>query len=373
MEKKEFKVTPWEVSGNINYEKLIKEFGLQPFHDLPKEFQDNYLFGRKIIFAQRDFNKIIESVKNKKPFIMMTGLMPSGKFHFGHKIIADQIIFYQSLGAKIYLTVADIEAYNTRNPNLKKLYETAINEYLLNYIALGLDIKKLDFYFQSQRSKDGKKSNAYYSLASMFSRHVTYNEFKALYGEDITPAKMSSSLLQASDMFHPQLPEFEGPIPTVVPVGADQDVHIRFARGITQKFKEFKFIPISSTCNLFLPGLKGGKMSSSDQLSYVALTDSLEEAENKIKKYAFSGGQSTIEEHRKKGGNPDIDVSFQMLKYGLEQNDKKLNEIYQDYKSGKLLTSELKEITIKKLKEFLKKHQEKRENAKKIIDKFIYK
>src|SRR3989338_4148883 len=168
-----FVVNPWEVSGTVDYDKLMKDFGIGPMASFVEKLPKNILFSRGVVYGQRDFSRIAEAIAKKKKFVMMTGLMPSGKFHFGHKIIADQIIFYQSLGAKIYLTVADIEAYNTRNPNLKKLYETAINEYLLNYIALGLDIKKLDFYFQSQRSKDGKKSNAYYSLASMFSRHVT--------------------------------------------------------------------------------------------------------------------------------------------------------------------------------------------------------
>jgi tryptophanyl-tRNA synthetase len=120
-------------------------------------------------------------------------------------MVADQIIFYQSLGAKIYLTVADIEAYNSRIPDMKQLRETAIKEYLTNYVALGLDLKKCDFYFQSKRSEDGTKSNAYYSLANMLARHVTFNEMQAIYGE-LSPGKMSSALLQASDMLHPSFP-----------------------------------------------------------------------------------------------------------------------------------------------------------------------
>ena len=161
------KVTPWEIKGKVDYNKLIKEFGLQPFRSVPKKFEDSLLFRRGIIFAHRDFKKISDAVEKKKPFVMMTGLMPSGKFHFGHKVVADQIIFYQKLGAKVYLTVADIEAYNSRNPDMKELRKVAIEEYLTNYVALGLNLKKCDFYFQSKRSNDGKKSNAYYSLAEM--------------------------------------------------------------------------------------------------------------------------------------------------------------------------------------------------------------
>ena len=365
------KVTPWEVKGKIDYEKLIKDFGLKPLQHLPKQFNKEVLFRRNIVFAHRDFKQIAEAIEKKKPFVMMTGLMPSGKFHFGHKMVADQIIFYQKLGAKIYLAVADIEAYNSRNPNMEELRETAVKEYLTNYVALGLDLKKCDFYFQSKRSKDGKKANAYYSLANMLSRHATFNEFRSIYG-DISPAKMSSSLLQAADMLHPQLKEFEGKsVPTVIPVGSDQDPHLRLARDVSQRIKQFKFKQLSSTYHKFLPGLKGGKMSSSDPTSYIALSDTSEEAARKIKKYAFSGGQPTIEEHRKKGGNPDVDVSFQMLNYGLEPNDKKLEKIYDNYKSGKLLSGELKNILIEKISVFLKQHQKERKKAEKVVKKFI--
>ncbi|MFC1686918.1 tryptophan--tRNA ligase [Nanoarchaeota archaeon] len=365
------KVTPWEVKGKIDYDKLIKEFGLRPLSHLPKKFQENVLFRREIVFAHRDFHRIVEAIEKKKPFAMMTGLMPSGKFHFGHKMVADQIIFYQSLGAKIYVAVADIEAYNSRNPDMKELRETAIKEYLTNYVALGLKLKNCDFYFQSKRSKDGKKANAYYSLANMLARHATFNEFKAIYGE-ISPGKMSSSLLQAADMLHPQLKEFEGkPLPVVVPVGADQDPHLRLARDVSQRIKEFKFVQLSSTYHKFIPGLKGEKMSSSNPMSYIALTDSPEEAGRKIKKYAFSGGRATLEEHRKKGGDPDVDVAFQMLKYGLEPDDKKLKKIYNNYKSGKLFTGELKQIAVEKITSFLKSHQKKRKLAEKQVDKFL--
>ena len=114
-------------------------------------------------------------------------------------------------------------------------------------------------------------------------------------------------------------------------------------------------------------------MSSSDENSYIAMTDSVKEVEMKIRKYAFSGGRDTIEEHRKKGGNPDVDVSFQYLKMFFEPDDKKLKKIEEDYRSGKLSTGELKEYLIKKINAFLKGHQKKREEAKKLVDKFIYK
>jgi len=367
MKKDEF--NPWEVKGDINYTKLIKDFGLSEIKELPEVFNKEILFKRKFVFAHRDIQRILEVIKNKKKFVMMTGLMPTGKFHLGHMMLAKQMIFYQNLGAKIYIAVADIEAYNARGQSLEESRKIAFEEYISNYIALGLKPENCQIYFQSNRSKNAKKANAYYCLQNILAKHATFNEFKAVYGE-ITPGKMLASLLQATDMLHAQLKEFEGLCPVLVPVGIDQDPHLRLARDISKRIKNPQFIQLSSSYHTFLPGLKEGKMSASDINSFIALTDDKKTVKTKINKYAFSGGQPTLEEHKKKGGNPDIDVSYQYLRF-LEQDDKKLEEIYNSYKSGSLSTGELKKITIEKINTFLKEHQQKIKSAKSKIDKYL--
>lgn len=367
MKKKEI-FNPWEVFGEINYSKLIKEFGVSPIKELPGIFNENILFRRGFVFAARDIGRILARIHDKKDFVVMTGLMPTGNFHIGHALVIKQVLFYQNLGAKVYITVADLEAYNARGQSLVESRKIAM-EYLADYVALGLDLSKCDIYFQSERSRDGKRASAYYQLQNEFARHSTFNEFKGVYGE-ITPGKMLAALLQASDMYHPQTEEFEGkPIPTIVPAGIDQDPHIRLARDVARRFNN-KFIPISSSYHLFLPGLKGGKMSASDPNSYISFTDGPSQIKNKINKYAFSGGQKTLEEHREKGGNPDIDVSYQYLRL-FEEDDEKLREIYESYKSGILLTGDLKKYAIEKVSAFMVDHQKKRTSAKKKVEKFF--
>ncbi|MEK6848184.1 MAG: tryptophan--tRNA ligase, partial [Nanoarchaeota archaeon] len=122
-----------------------------------------------------------------------------------------------------------------------------------------------------------------------------------------------------------------------------------------------------------IPSLYGDAKMSSSKEGSIFLTDSADEVEKKIKKYAFSGGQATIDLHRAKGANTDVDVSFQYLKMFFEPDDKKLAKIEQDYKSGKMLTSEIKEILIEKINAFLKQHQKEREKAKLKISRFILK
>ncbi|MBI2110224.1 tryptophan--tRNA ligase [Candidatus Woesearchaeota archaeon] len=360
-------IDPWKSVIIKDYDKAITELGIEPISTILKKLpQQHHYFTRHLVFGHKSLQIVLEAVKQKKPFVMMTGLMPSGKFHFGHKIIADLMLYFQSLGAECYITVADIESYLMRNIPLAEARKIAIEEYLINYIALGLQPRKTTFYFQSE----GPKS--YMNLSKFVAKKTTLNELKDIYGE-MTTDKLIAVLTQIADILHPQLDENDGPKPTVVPVGVDQLPHINLSRDIATRFKaEYRFIQPSAIFSKMLPGLKGGKMSSSDPDSAIFLTDTPETVAKKIHKYAFSGGQATIEEHRKKGGNPDIDICYQWLTF-LEEDDKKLEKIYNDYKTGKLLTSELKEITIKKINMFLKEHQKKREQAKKKINQFIYK
>ncbi len=368
------RIDPWSQAGIKDYGRLIEEFGIEPFRSVVKKVPEPHLYMRRgVIFGHRDFGKIADCMRKRKPFVMLTGLMPSGKFHLGHKMVADEFIYLQRQGAKTYIVVADVEAYNMRGQSLEQLRKTAIEEYLINYIALGLKPKGCHFYFQSNRSTDAEKSNAFYRLIGIVSNRVTMNEMKAIYGA-LSPGKIMSVLTQVADILHPQLPEFEGKMPTVVPVGVDQDPHIKLTRDIAARLNKtghFRFEAPSSSYHEFMRGLKGGKMSSSDPFSYIALTDNPKTVKEKVMKYAFSGGQPTIEEHRKKGGDPDIDVSFQMLYFMFEPDDRKIERMRQDYRSGALLTGELKQILVEKLTAFLADHQRKRDKARKQVGKFL--
>lgn len=356
-------IDPWSGEGVKDYGRLIREFGIQPMEPLLKKIPDPLpMMRREIIFGHRDFNVVLDAIKKKKPWAMMTGLMPTGHFHIGHMMLAQQIIYYQKLGGKIYLCVADIEAHNVRGFDFGELRKNAIEQYLVNFIALGLKPKRIDFYFQSDRT------NSYYKLAATIGRKTTYNEMKAIYG-DISPAKTVSALIQVADILHPQLEEYGGPKPVIVPIGVDQDPHIRLTRDLASRMGGF-ILP-AATFHMFMPGLKGGKMSSSDPYSYIALTDTPKEAKKKIFKYAFSGGANNVEEHRKKGGNTEVDVSYQYLRFLFEPDDSKLARIKNEYESGRMLTGELKTILVEKLSKFLESHAKKREKAKGMVNRFL--
>jgi tryptophanyl-tRNA synthetase len=213
-----------------------------------------------------------------------------------------------------------------------------------------------------------------YKQACRVAKKITFSTAKAVFGfnNETNVGSIFYTAMQSVPAFLPSVLEGRN-IPCLIPHAIDQDAHFRVARDVLPKLGYYKPAAIH---DMFLPGLGGmmeqGKMSSSEQRTAIFTTDSPAVVRDKINKYAFSGGQSTIEEQRKKGGNPDVDVSYRWLTF-FEEDDKKLKEIYEDYKSGKMLTGELKAILIEKINAFLKQHQEKREKAKKELDRFIFK
>jgi tryptophanyl-tRNA synthetase len=360
---------PWTVGEIADYGKLMREFGMESFDRYQEKFDTFRYMRRGIIFGQRDFGRIADAMDKKKPYAMMTGLMPSGNFHMGHKMVADEIIWFQERGADIYICAADIESYLMRDIGFEEAKRIAVEEYLTNYLALGLKPKNLHFWFQSDYI------NEYYRLRDMAAKRVTFNELTAIYGE-LSPGKIVSVLSQVADILHPQLEMFGGPKPVVVPVGADQDPHIRLTRDIASRLNaereggkaDYKCIPPSATYHKFMGGLQGGKMSSSDPKSHIALSEKPESAKKKIMS-AKTGGRMSVEEQKKLGGEPDKCMIYELYLYHLIEDDIELSRIYNECKSGKLLCGEDKRHCAELIGRFLEKHQEKmekcQENAKK--------
>ena len=236
---------------------------------------------------------------------------------------------------------------------------------MLDVIALGFNPKKTKFLI------DTKDAGLMYKEACKVAKKINFSMVKAAFGlnDQSNIGSIFYTSMQTVPAFLPSVLKNKN-IPCLIPHAVDQDPHFRLTRDILPKLGYYK--PASIQC-VFMPPLSGtaGKMSASEEQSTIYTVDSPEEVEKKIKKYAFSGGRDTLEEHRKLGGNPDIDVSYQYLRMMFEPDDKKLQKIYDDYKSGKLLTGELKQILIEKVNSFLKQHQKNREKAKKTINKFL--
>lgn len=356
---------PW-TADSFDYDKIIKQFGIQDFEEELKKIKNPHrLMRRGIIFGHRDFGEIIKLINSNKPFAVVTGMMPSGPMHIGHKMVIDQLIWYHNQGAKLSIPIADLEAYAARGISFEKGKQLAIDEYLTNYIALGLDLTSDDInvYLQS-------KNSILHNLSFRASLKANFNEMKAIYG--FTPstnlAHVNSPLIQVADILMPQVEENGGPINTLVPVGIDQDPHLRLTRDITNKLKdELGFIIPSSTYHRFLTGLTGDKMSSSKPKTAIYLNDSTKDAVKKLKS-AKTGGRESLAEQKEKGGQPDQCVIFEMLLYHLIDDDNELKKIRDECLNGTLLCGVCKNKTCELLEEFLDNHHSKQEEAHEIAE-----
>ena len=326
---------------------------------------------RKVFFANRDIDKILDEYEKGNKFFLYTGRSPSGPIHLGHMLPWVFTKWLQDkFNVELYFQFPDDEKFLFKKKLEYEEVQKWTHENMLDVIALGFDPKKTHFLI------DTKHASILYPEAIKVAKKITYSTVKAAFGFDDSKniGEIFYTSMQAAPVMVPGTLKKNKKIPCLIPLAVDQDPHFRIARDV---YPRLGFPKPAIIHTMFLPPLTGteGKMNtSSNQESSAILTiDSPKEVERKIKKYAFSGGKDTIEEHRKHGGNPDVDVSFQYLRMFFEPDDKKLEKIYNDYKSGKLLTSELKQILIDKVNAFLKEHQKKRELAKNQVDKFIMK
>ncbi|HWH08227.1 MAG TPA: tryptophan--tRNA ligase [Candidatus Thermoplasmatota archaeon] len=494
------RIDPWASSQSTDYARLREEFGIQAFDPdvLP---EPSPLMQRGVIFGHRGFGPVARAIRRADPWGVLTGLMPSGPMHFGHKLVMDQVTYYQRLGADVTLCIADIEAWATRGMSLEKARDIALTHYIPNYLALGLDAERTDVYAQSRRQsvKD---------LAWKLGRKVNWSTMEAIYGFG-GPTNMAHAiapLVQVGDILAPQLPEKGGPRPIVVPVGVDQDPHVRLTRDLaaasrwfaladvpqssdgalvtvsdaqneawvaqlyaatvalmervraTPEFQDkeanrellkewagllanvqrqksgeeraamlkavlaavrtlalekagldrralkvnaphgvidvqrliaedkpeidaslarleaqmggFGFLPPASTYHRFMGGLQGGKMSSSKPESHISLIDSPDDAAKKMGS-ALTGGRETAEEQRRLGGRAEECMVYETYVYHLVPDQKELQKLYEDCKSGRMLCGECKGIAKAKVHAFMKDLKEKRDQTAHLVEQVV--
>lgn len=356
------KIDPWSSKGFANYEHVFKEFGLSEFPENWRNALKHRLFERNMVIAHRGFEKVMKRIEQKKPFINMTGIASSGRFHLGHKVDIDLFLFFKSLGAHNYFAIADIDGYTSRQ-SIKTMEDAKkiAADNLAHALAFGLNEK--DVYVQSQRDA------RYYEFAFELSKKITRNMFEAVYGH-VDLGKISAAVLQYADILHPQLKEYSGKMPSVTGIGLDQDPHARLTRDIAKRLpydlEMPSFIYFKHQSGL----MEGSKMSSSKPETAIFLDDSEKDVKKKIQN-AFTGGRETIEKQRKLGGRPEICKVCEILRFHYPDT-KEVERIMNECRQGKRLCGETKQFTIDFLTKFLKEHQHKVKKNRKKAEKIVY-
>lgn len=320
----EFTVTPWEVTGDIDYDELQRKFGTSPIDDevlrrLSKYGELHPMLKRGIFYSHRDLIPLLDSYDKGDEFMLYTGRGPSGNTHLGHmmpwifnKWVQDTFkvpMFFQMTDDEKFL-FKDLTLHDTRN----MAYENA-----LDFIALGFDTEKTKIILDTECIK------TLYPIALKVAKKVTFSTAKAVFGFEnssnigqifFTTMQTAPAFL-ASEIYGKQMP-------CLIPCGIDQDPHFRVTRDVAPGLNYPK--PSMLYCKMF-PGLSGAdKMSSSDENATIYTTDTPKAVKKKVGR-AFTGGCVSVEEQRQKGGNPDVCAVFKYNYYMFEHDDKKLEEM----------------------------------------------
>lgn len=222
---------PWGSSDVDDYRRLFEDFGIEDFEDiLPSVPDPHYLMRRGVIFGHREYGRVAEAMRRGDPFAALSGFMPTGDPHIGHKLVFDELIWHQQQGGETYALIADLEAHSARGKTWDEIDEHA-KDYIVSLLALGYDPEEGELYRQST-------NRTVQDLAFELGVKANYSELQAIYGFDgeTDVSHMQSVITQMADILYPQL---ESPKPTVIPVGPDQDPHVRLARDLAARLRYF--------------------------------------------------------------------------------------------------------------------------------------
>lgn len=366
----EMVVTPWEVRGRVDYDKLICQFGTQPLTDKLLTRLENYVdrlhlqLRRRLFFSHRDLDSILNRYENGEKFVLYTGRGPSGPVHIGHLVPWIFTKYLQDeFKTRLYFQLTDDEKFLIEpNLNLKETTQMAYDN-ALDLIALGF--KPEDTYI----ILDVKDVALLYDIALEVAKRITYSTAKAVFGfEDSTNIGwIFWPAIQAVPCFiHTKLTGEK--VPCLIPAAIDQDPYWRVTRDIAHKLGYHK--PAQIHCR-FVPGLgKGGKMSAREPETCIFTTDTPEMVKKKIWN-AFTGGKSTVKEQKKMGGEPDVCTIFQYFLYLFEDNDEKLDQLSKECREGAITCGDCKIILTERVTQFLLEHQKKREKARDMLNQFF--
>lgn len=375
LESVEQKITPWEVEGavvdgkdqGIDYNKLIQQFGtkaitletLDRFKALTGHEPHPFL-KRGVFFSERDLHRIMDLYEHGEPFFLYTGRGPSSdSIHLGHMV---PFIFTKWLqdvfDVPLVIELTDDEKFLFKQKLTVEDVKQFAKVNAKDIIACGFNPENT-FIFSDLEYMCGP----FYENVVKTSRQITTSTAKSVFGfqDSDCIGKIHFASVQIATAFPSSFPDVLGlppKTPCLIPCAIDQDPYFRVCRDVADKLKYSKPSLIHAK---FFPALQGAttKMSASDTSTSIFMGDTQKQIAKKINKYAFSGGQTSIEEHRAKGGNPEVDVAFQYLSF-FSNDDEGLASLAEGYRKGEVLSGEMKKECIDVISKFVKEYQERR-------------
>lgn len=368
--KKEQLVTPWEVAGGadgkIDYSKLTEQFGCSLLSDdliarIEKAtgVRAHPFLRRRVFFAHRDLEQLLDAYEKGEPFYLYTGRGPSSEsLHFGHMIPFMFTKWLQdAFNVPLVIQITDDEKYLWKGLGVEEARRLA-RENIKDIIACGFDVTKT-FIFSDFEYVGGE----FYRNIVQLQRCVSMNQVRGIFGftMDDYIGKISFPAVQAAPAFPTSFPHIfrnRKDIRCLIPCAIDQDPYFRMTRDAAPRLGFHKPALLEAR---FFPAMAGesGKMSASDASSAIYVSDDPKTIETKVKKYVFSGGGATLEEHRERGADLTVDISWQWLNFFLD-DDAELGRIGEEYGSGRMTVKEIKKILSDVLIEMNLRHQQAR-------------
>jgi len=346
----------------------MEEFGLESMEEVKKALPRLTPYMEKdIVFSHKDFAIIVEAIKTNKSWAVVSGINPSGPLHLGHLALFKENRALQELGAEVFIPVSEEESFVFgKAESLRTARENAYEYVIPSIIALGFDPEKTHIFL-------GSDYPSIYSFAIYIAQHFTLNQIKGVFGftDDINAGVVYyMGGVQMAHILLPQLEEFGGPKPTVVPVGIDQHPYIQVSRRFARRVG---FIPPAEINMRFLPSLggPGSKMSASERSTCIYVTDSVEEAVKKIKT-AYTGGSPVLKFQQEHGGVPGVCSVFGILQYHV-LDSAEAKAVRERCLAGEQMCRDCKKLATDGVTGLLPAHQEAMKAAKETMDRFLLK
>lgn len=363
-------VDPWSVSSGakgVNYERLVAKFGSSLIDEALIERLERAtgkrahpFIRRGIVFSHRDLAELLDLYERGEKFYLYTGRGPSSEaLHLGHLV---PFLFTKWLQdtfeVPLVIQMTDDEKFLWKDLTLEEARRLTV-ENAKDIIAVGFDPART-FIFS-----DLDYMGTLYPNVVRIQRSVTATTAQRIFGfrsEDCI-GKYAFPAVQAAPSFSTSFPEVlcGRTLRCLIPCAIDQDPYFRMTRDVAPRLGFSKPALIHAK---FLPALQGAhtKMNASSGSSAIYLTDSKGQVKKKVNKHAYSGGRDSVEEHRRMGGDLSVDISYQWLRFFLDDDDR-LQEIAESYSSGQMLSGEIKKVLIDTVTPIILKHQEQRKKV----------
>lgn len=291
--------------------------------------------------------------------ILISGVKPTGRPHIGNYFGAMKQFVDLQNDYDSHIFIADLHALTmVQNPNTLR---QNINDQILDYLAIGLDPKKVTIFKQSDIPEVTELAWIFNCITTVpyLMRAHSFKDAKNK-NKEINVGVFDYPILMAADIL---LSGAE-----IVPIGKDQKQHLEYARDIAEKFNkvygetfklpEGKILPKVAT----VLGIDGQKMSKSHNNTIPLFASDLEIRELVMKIPTDSAGINDPK-------NPDNSIIYQIHSLVLsESEEKKLRE---KFEKGGVGYKELKEDLIIDLIKFFSPMRKKREELAKNQNKNI--